>query len=797
MDPNAVNGASALIHGPTAEVLNILSEMIFIFCGIKALFHKNLKRVFLFALVGLVVELRSSLTVDSHFALSAFLFHVFNYSIIFVLVFLVAKTLCEKAGTEKLTEMRGVARVLPRLTIPMGIGLFAMMGLPPFSSFFSKFLLVFAFVDSGKLYNSILLAAGELLYFLVFIRVFRFLFLDKYNGKPLKDDFTIPKLAPLYGLVVFILIGGLAPALAFKPFAFLSGVLGASAKGAPPLSISWPITVVMMIFGAIAIYFTGQKINNNRISALAASALCLVSMIPLAACDADIYSKSFAFLVLFMGVLQFTYSVSYMEHSHKQYRFYCFFLLMMAGLVGVCLAKDLWSMFFWWEIMSGWVLYIALIHEEDAFSVQEASKYFTYNYFGAAILTVAVAAVYEETRTLNLEQLVQSYVFTEAGAVATALLTFVFLMKAAQLPFRIDFQMHPKPAPTPISGYISSTVLKSGPFMMVKIFFVAMAAGAVSSKLFTLAQIQHVAAWIGAITIVMAASFALLTNSMKRLLIFHTVSQLGYVVLGCALMTSIGLAGGLMHFVNHMFFKNLLFLCAGAVFIATGTDRMDQLGGLARKMPITFFCFMVGTLAISGVPLFNGFVSKWMIYHGCMDSGFIGLAIVSLFGSVLTLASFIKFMHSAYLGQLSEKLQDTKEASWYMLAPMLVFTTLCILLGIFPGAVMSTMNSILTHFNLEPLAYSPGMIAYQGAALNTLQLSALLIIASVVAWLLYKAINTKTRATHVYVCGVGDLTHSDAHVSSVNFYEDAKKFIKAVVRITKKSIGLQGEYVER
>ncbi len=650
-----------------------------------------------------------------------------------------------------------------------------------------------AFVDSGNVISSIILAGGELLYFLVFIRVIRIVFLDKYRGGKL-EDLKIQKLKLTYVLLAFITIGGFLPAFAVQPFVVLAGFMGSPITDLPPMGINWPLPVLLLTMGAALVYFIGQK--SNKTAGLLSALVCLLTMPSLFFSSAGTYGISFAVLILFMGTLQFVYSVSYMEHSHKQYRFYTFFLLMIAGLLGVSLSGELLSMFFFWEIMSGWVMYLALSHEDDAFSVREATKYFTFNYLGAAFLLVAVAVMYNETGHWSYSDMAANFQYTQPAAIAILLLTLAFLMKAAQLPFRIDYQMHPKPAPTPISGYISSTVLKSGPFMMVKIFFLA-AAGVTATTLFPLELIMHVSGWIGALTIIIAASFAMLTNSMKRLLIFHTVSQLGYVVVGCSLMTSMGLAGGLLHFVNHMFFKNLLFLCAGAVFISTGTDKMDKLGGLARKMPVTFICFMIGVLSIAGVPLYSGFVSKWLIYHAVMDSGFIGIAILALFGSVLTLASFIKFMHSAYLGQMQDNVKDAKEASWYMLLPMSVLAGLSILLGIFPGIALTPINSMLAEFAMQPMDITISSVTHGADSIDMLFIAATLLLGMALAVLVYVLTKTKTRKTHVFVCGVGDLTPEDSHVSSGNFYEDAKAIIKGSIRLMKKTIGLKGDYIER
>ncbi len=794
MDIAALSEQTVSVHSHAAGAIHVIALAILLYCGFKALFHEDLKKILIFAFTGLSIDISTVLMLKTSLALTAFSFHFFNFMVLVGLMSLSGILLSKKIGSRKLSDMRGLGRAMPFTAIPLAAGVFGMMGLPPFSAFSSKVLIIYSLMDSGQIFSAMVLAAGEVLFFLVFLRLVRVIFLEKYKGEKLEES-PRAKLTPLYVLLGFSLMGGLFPQISVQPFAVFAGIMGSAPVNLPDLSINWPLPALFLCFCGISIYWLGRR--SNTLAGFLSAGSCLLAMAFIPFSDADLYGRVFAFLILFMGVLQFIYSINYMDHSHKQYRFYTFFLLMIAGLLGVSLSGELFSMFFFWEIMSGWCLWAALVHEEDSFSVQEASKYFVFNFAGAATLVVGMTLLLKETGSWNFTELAGGFIYTPGVAIAIAMLTLGFLMKAAQLPFRIDYQMHPKPAPTPISGYISSTMLKSGPFMMVKLFFVAAAGVSATGMFLSLELIQHVAAWIGAITIVMAASFAMLTNSMKRLLIFHTVSQLGYVVVGCAIMTSMGLAGGLLHFVSHMFFKNLLFLCAGAIFISTGTDRMDKLGGLAKKMPITFVCFMVGVLAIAGVPIYSGFVSKWMIYHASMDAGFIGVAILALFGSVLTLASFVKFMHSAYLGQLQPACKDAKEASWYMLTPMIILAGLTVIIGTFPGLVLGVINSIVISFNMEPLTIGLATITADGYSLNMMYLTFILFFAMFLVGVVYLVTKTKTRTTHVYVCGVGDLTREDKHVSSANLYEDAKKFIKGVVKVTKKIIGIKGGYVER
>jgi formate hydrogenlyase subunit 3/multisubunit Na+/H+ antiporter MnhD subunit len=557
---------------------------------------------------------------------------------------------------------------------------------------------------------------------------------------------------------------------------------------APLFSLHVPYSVDVIVLGAfIAFVFGRTAVSAGLISALTAFFALIVVLF-----EKFSFNTAFASLVLFMAILNFLYAARYMDHSHKPYRFFTNFLIMIAGIVGVALNSDIYSMFFFWEIMGGWALYIALVHEEDAYSIREATKYLIYNFAGAGILMIGLAEIMKYG---NYFSVLQSVPLTKSVIFAMVLLTIGFLAKAAQFPVRIDFQMHPKPAPTPISGYISSVMLKTGPFMLVVIFYL-FAAGVSASRLLTVDAIGHFAAIVGVITIIMGASFGLLTNSMKRLLIFLTVAEIGYIIAGVSLLTNEGLAAGLLHLVNHMFFKDLLFLSAGAIFYKTGIDSLDELGGIARKMPITFAVFMVAVFSTAGVPMFSGFVSKWMIYHALMAKGYVFLAILTLLGSVMILLVFVKFMHSAYFGKMDKKFENIEKVDWYMSVPMILLAVLNVILGIFPYVALKPIDMIIEKFGYAPVCISPSSICMGGDKLNLAMLAFYLLIALLGGYLLY-LYNKKTRKTHIFLSGVRDLSDRELHIKSSSFYESVTELIEKIIVIVKRIFGMKGGYVER
>ena len=205
---------------------------------------------------------------------------------------------------------------------------------------------------------------------------------------------------------------------------------------------------------------------------------------------------------------------------------------------------------------------------------------------------------------------------------------------------------------------------------------------------------------LGCMSMFFGVMMAVVQHEIKRLMGYHSISQVGYMLLAMGVgllalgdrndVATYGLTamkGGLFHVVNYSFYKGLLFLCAGALYYATGTRDLDKMGGLARSMPWTAGMFVIAAAAISGLPPFNGFVSKWMIY----ESSFVVhplLPAVAMITSVLTLSSFAKVFQAAFLGPAKAKFVAVREVPCGMLTGMAILTVMTLLLTFFPGWFM-------------------------------------------------------------------------------------------------------------
>jgi len=272
---------------------------------------------------------------------------------------------------------------------------------------------------------------------------------------------------------------------------------------------------------------------------------------------------------------------------------------------------------------------------------------------------------------------------------------------------------------------------------------------------------------------------ALVQHNMKRLLGYHAVSQVGYMVLGIGTGNPIGIAGGIFHMLNNSIYKQSLFLISGNVEKNSGTTDLDKLGGLAKIMPFTYISALIASLSISGVPPFNGFVSKWMIYQGLIGQLSVNSVEVTMqkfviilclaaamFGSGLTLASFMKLIHAVFLGQPADRKTNkpASEVSWQMWLPCLILAIICVIFGVLAYQIP------LKYFIL-PTVKGVTFIGTWYAGLSTL----LVIFGLALGLLIFKLKRLKPtiRQDTAFIGGSLDLKQD--RVSGTEFYNTVKE----------------------
>lgn len=753
-------GESAGGFSSMGLLVTVMGTATMLYGELMALKQDDLKRLLAYSTMGQVGEIFMVIGIGTWLATTGSLLHVLNHAIMKNLLFLCAGGLILRAGSKKLADLAGMARVMPFTAGCMVVGLISIMGLPPFNGFVGKYLMLQSLVAAGQPALAAVLLLGSLAGCVYYMRIVRTLVFQPYTG-PMVHEAPASMRVATGVLAALCLVLGVLPQLGLSLVTPVADMLAGAGKldvqALPMLAVTWHPFVLIPMLGAVVPFLLRR---DRKAAGLATAIILAVAAIAVVAFGRGLDSLSFAFalVVPVIGCLNMFYAVGYMEHSHTQWRFYTFFLFMVGGLMGVAASNDLFGFFTFWEIMSSWSLYFVIVHEENPAALREGFKYFFFNVLGAAFLFLGVVMLSSLAGDPSFGA-VRSALPTmpvALAATAVALMAIGFTMKAAQLPFRIDVQMHPATAPTPVSGYISSVLLKSALFGLAKLFFVLGGAGFFTglAAQWGQPQVMYAIAWVGGITIVMAALLAVMQSDLKLVLIYSTVSQLGYMVVGVALGTPLGMAGGMLHLVNHVLFKDLLFLVAGSLILCTHKHSLDELGGIGQRMPVTLTMFAIGALSVVGVPPTNGFASKWILYHALMAEGEVALALLSLAGSVLTLAYFAKFLHSAFLGRPTPELAHVQEAPRIMLVPMGILAAGCIITGVLPGLPLLAIDAVGRELGFAGLAVAPWGVASGAGAFNATALAVLLAVAFFGGRTALRGLIGTVRTTDIHPCGV-------------------------------------------
>ena len=416
------------------------------------------------------------------------------------------------------------------------------------------------------------------------------------------------------------------------------------------------------------------------------------------ALEVDALSLFFGLLVATAVFAAMLYSFSYMSHDDNEPQYYTLFLMLCGGVMGLVLSGDLFNMFIMVEILTFAAVALTAFRNSVYGALEAAFKYLVVGSIGSSCILAGTIMLYAQAHTLNFAQLSAMIPgnLNLATTVAYALLFIGFCTKAFLVPFHPLAADAHGAAPAPVSVLISGVLTKSGLYGIIRLTYILF-------RTMNLGTVQFWLVFLGSVSMFVCVTMALAQHDFKRLLAFHSISQIGYVLTAAGLATALGVSAGLYHAMNHTLFKGLLFLCAGAVLHETGTTDLDKLGGLSKKMPHTTVLFLVGAFSISGIPPFNGFASKWLIYQAAyqkgVESGNIGFLLVTiccLVTSTLTLASFVKVTQSVFFGQLPKEYENVREVSFGMRLAMGLLALLCIVTGLFPGLV--------TTFLTEPAA---------------------------------------------------------------------------------------------
>lgn len=405
----------------------------------------------------------------------------------------------------------------------------------------------------------------------------------------------------------------------------------------------------------------------------------------------DGLTKLILLVISLVGFLTIIYSLSYTKQYTSERKFYVLFSLMIAGMNGVVISGDIFNIFVFLEI-AALSSYALVAFGVEKHQLEASFKYQVLGGIASLIILFSIGLIYWNTGTLNIADI--SHQLRSSSSVGinvfikfiSVLLIAGFGLKAAIFPFHSWLPDAHSSAPSPISAMLSGVLIKAvGIYVIIRLFF----------NMFPISyELSMMITVLGTISMIVGVLLAIGQWDFKRLLAYHSISQMGYVIIGVGIgmlilarggdkkIAALSISGGLFHMLNHSIFKGLLFLNAGSVEYRTNTRNLKKLGGLSSKMPITSGSFFVASMAISGIPPFNGFFSKVLIIIAAVQAGYLWIAFFAVLVSVITLASFTKIQKYVFSGELHSKYEKIKEVPFSMSFSMILLSILCLVLSL-------------------------------------------------------------------------------------------------------------------
>ncbi|TRC73990.1 hydrogenase 4 subunit B [Mesorhizobium sp. WSM4310] len=514
----------------------------------------------------------------------------------------------------------------------------------------------------------------------------------------------------------------------------------------------------------------------------------------------DALSTFFLVVVNFGGGMASLYGLGYGRHESAPHRVLPFFPAFLAGMNLVVLADDAFTFLLSWEFMSlaSWALVMAHHREQD--NARAGYIYLVMASFGTLALLLAFGLLAGPSGNYTFEAMRAAASAPLVAAFVLALMLLGAGSKAGLVPLHIWLPLAHPAAPSHVSALMSGVMTKVAIYGFIRVIFDLLGEPAWWSGVVVL--------FLGGLTAVLGILYALMEKDLKRLLAYSTIENVGviFVSLGLALAfkanampsaAALALTAALFHVLNHSFFKSLLFFGAGAVLTATGERDMEKLGGLIHRMPLTSFAFLVGCVAISALPPFNGFVSEWLAFQAVLQSPDLpqwGLKVmVPAVGGLLALsaalaaACFVKAFGITFLGRpRSAAVELAHEVDRYSLAAMFTLAALCLLAGIVPGLVIDGLSAVTLPLlgSRMPVQMAEPWLSIVPIAASRSSYNGLLVFlfiavsGSFAAFVIHRFASHALRRGPAWGCGFPDVTPA-AQYTSISFAQPIRRVFGA------------------
>ncbi len=398
----------------------------------------------------------------------------------------------------------------------------------------------------------------------------------------------------------------------------------------------------------------------------------------------DAFGMLFALVSSSLWIVTTIYSIGYMRglKEHSQTRYFCYFALALSATIGVAFSANLLTMYLFYEMLS-FATYPLVTHHQDREARSSGRKYLLY-IVGTSIAFVLPAMMISYSLAGTLEFSGQGFLAGTSSKEVTILLLVLFLFgfaKAGIMPFH-SWLPAAMVAPTPVSALLHAVaVVKVGVFSIVRVL-----TGVFGTDLLLSLNLGTFIVYLASFTILVGSLIALSQDGLKRRLAFSTIAQLSYIVLGVGLLSPKGITGGVVHIAMHAFGKITLFMCAGAIFVATGKKNISEMVGIGRRMPITMTAFFIASLSIIGLPPCGGFLSKWYLVLGSLEAHQMPILFVLLTSSLLNAAYFMPIVYKAFFCTPQEAMFENtvQEAPLFCVVPLVITAIISIILFFYP-----------------------------------------------------------------------------------------------------------------
>ena len=422
-------------------------------------------------------------------------------------------------------------------------------------------------------------------------------------------------------------------------------------------------------------------------------------------------------------------------------------LIFIAGFVGLVYSANLFFFYLCWELVGLCSFSLVGFWYTNSEAVAGARKVLLMTHIAGYGLLAAILVIYHRTGSALWTDPHVAHAFT-GGVFALMLVSLV--AKSVQFPLH-TWIPEAMAAPTPVSALLhAACYVKAGVYLACRMH--SFGAWPVNGG-FAWGSASLV--WVGTVTMAVGVMYAMVQTDLKRMLAFSTVSQIGYMMMGIGIGTPLAIAAGLLHCLNHGFFKGGLFLTAGSVQHASGTRDMNKLGGLAQKMPQTTLSWLIGIGSMMGIPLMSGFASKWMLYAAALQAGWAVPAMVAWAASLGTVFLGAKATSAVFLGPLTEATKDAHESPPTMIWGMGFFAAGSVILGIAPQlAVNYLLNPILAALQLSAAQVTWFGLSSDAGSFSTMGGLVLAVVSLVVGGVIY-ALAYASRPAEVVATGGG------------------------------------------